>query len=67
MDSSPIHRSGEGQTALTRLFYFLGWTKGREDHTFGDIQPEGLPTIEAGKKELMRLARKYDGAGQEEE
>lgn len=61
VESSPIHRKGgEGQTALTRLFYGLGWTKGREDHTFGDIQPEDLPTIEATKKELMRLAKKYD-------
>jgi hypothetical protein len=67
VQTSPIHRNGEGQTALTRLFYCLGWTKGREEHTFGDLQPEELPTIEASKKELMRLARKYDGAGQEEE
>jgi hypothetical protein len=68
VETSPIHRKGgEGQTALTRLFYGLGWTKGREDHTFGDIQPEGLPTIEATKKELMRLARKYDGGEQEQE
>jgi hypothetical protein len=66
VETSPIHRSGEGQTALCRLFYGLGWTKGREDHTFGDIQPEGLPTLDATKKELMRLARKYDG-GQEQE
>jgi hypothetical protein len=67
VETSPIHRSGEGQTALTRLFYGLGWTKGREDHTFGDIQPEGLPTIDATKKELMRLAKKYDGGAQEQE
>ncbi len=67
VETSPIHRSGEGQTALTRLFYSLGWTKGREEHTFGDIQPEGLPTIEATKKELMRLARKYDGRTEEQE
>jgi hypothetical protein len=26
VETSPIHRSGEGQTALTRLFYGLGWT-----------------------------------------
>jgi hypothetical protein len=67
VETSPIHRSGEGQTALTRLFYGLGWTKGREDHTFGDIQPDGLPGIEANKKELMRLARKYDGGVEEQE
>jgi hypothetical protein len=61
VESSPIHRSGEGQTALTRLFYGLGWTKGREDHAYGDVQADGLPGVEAVKKELMRLARKYDG------
>jgi hypothetical protein len=61
VESSPIHRKGEGQTALTRLFYGLGWTKGREAHIFGDVQAEGLPGVEEVKKELMRLARKYDG------
>ena len=60
VESSPIHRRGEGQTALTRLFYGLGWTKGREDHTFGDVRADELPGVEAVKKELMRLARKYD-------
>jgi hypothetical protein len=67
VETSPIHRDGEGQTALTRLFYSLGWTKGREDHTYGDLQSAGLPTIESNKKELMRLARKYDGNEQEQE
>jgi hypothetical protein len=59
-ESSPIHRSGEGQTALTRLFYGLGWTKGRESHTFGNVTADDAPALEAIKKELMRLARKYD-------
>jgi Putative amidoligase enzyme len=67
VETSPIHRQGEGQTALTRLFYGLGWTKGREDHTYGDIQAEELPGIEATKKELMRLARKYDSRTEEQE
>lgn len=58
--TSPIARSGEGQTALTRLYYQLGWTKGRQPHTFGDLTGDGLPAIKATKKELMRLARKYD-------
>lgn len=58
--SSPIHRSGEGQTALTRLFYQLGWTKGRQKHTHGDVSGEGLPTIHRSKRVLMGLARKYD-------
>jgi hypothetical protein len=64
-ESSPIHRSGEGQTALTRLFYGLGWTKGRESHTFGNVTTEEAPALEAIKKELMRLARKYDKGTEE--
>lgn len=59
--TSPIHRNGEGQTALTRLFYQLGWTKGRQPHLHGDLNREGLPTLQRGKRELMRLAKKYDG------
>lgn len=58
--TSPIARKGEGQTALTRLYYQLGWTKGRQPHTFGDLTGEGLPAIADTKKELMKLARKYD-------
>jgi len=60
--TSPIHRKGEGQTALTRLFYQLGWIKGRQPHTHGDLTGEGLPPIRASKKVLMQLARKYDAA-----
>lgn len=55
-----LRRNGIGQSELTRLFYCLGWTKGRVDHTYGDIQPEGLPSLKETKPELMRLARKYD-------
>jgi hypothetical protein len=61
-ETSPIHRSGEGQTALTRLFYQLGWIKGRQPHTHGDLSGEGLPPIRASKRTLMQLARKYDAA-----
>ena len=35
--TSPIARKGEGQTAVTRLFYGLGWTKGRERKVYGDL------------------------------
>jgi hypothetical protein len=59
VESSPIHRGGEGETALTRMFYWLGWTKGREQYTFGAESDEG-PSIKACKKTLLRLARKYD-------
>ena len=58
--TSPIHRNGEGQTAMTRLFYQLGWTKGRVNKVHGGIIGEGLPTIKDSKKELIRLAKKYD-------
>jgi hypothetical protein len=59
-ESSPIHRSGEGQTAITRLFYQLGWTKGRQPHVHGDLKGQNIPALIRGKKELVRLARKYD-------
>lgn len=60
VESSPIHRAGPGQTELTRLFYQLGWIKGRQPHTHGDLTGEGLPTIQQSKRVLMKLARKYD-------
>jgi len=63
--TSPIHRSGEGQTALTRLFYQLGWTKGRQSHVHGDLRGDGIPALARVKKELMRLARKYDAPAAE--
>jgi hypothetical protein len=59
-ESSPIHRSGEGQTELTRLFYQLGWIKGRQEHVHGDLSAPGLPTMQQSKRALMKLARKYD-------
>ncbi len=55
-----VHRSGEGQTALARLFYALGWTKGRVDYVYGNLSGEALPEIAKSKKVLMQLARKYD-------
>jgi len=54
------HRSGEGQTALCRFFYAMGWTKGRVDHVFGNLIGEGLPLLQSSKRELTKLARKYD-------
>lgn len=60
--TSPMARKGEGQTQLTRLFYAIGWTKGRQNHTFGAIEADGLPTIKESKRELVRLAKKYDSA-----
>ena|ERR1019366_1624408 len=59
VESSPISRGGEGLTALNRLFYWLGWTKGREKYAFGAI--DGMPKIKTLKNKLVELARKYDG------
>lgn len=60
-DSSPIHRNGEGQTALTRLFYQLGWTKGRTSRVYGFIPAPGdMPTMKTIKREFIRLAKQYD-------
>lgn len=58
--TSPIARSGEGQTHLARLFYQLGWTKGRQSHTFGDVTCEGAPDLKAIKRKLMAMAKKFD-------
>jgi hypothetical protein len=58
--TSPIHRSGEGQTALTRLFYALGWTKGRTKIVYGSLEGPRIPSLANSKKTLMQLARKYD-------
>jgi hypothetical protein len=63
-ESSPIHRNGEGQTEVTRLFYQIGWIRGRTDYTYGALIGEGIPDLVACKKELMRLARKYDSRDQ---
>lgn len=56
-------RGSEGLSHLNRLMYWMGWTKGKESRTFGDVGvgEEGLPTLEQSKAELNRLARKYDG------
>jgi hypothetical protein len=56
VETSPIHRNGEGQTQLTRFFYAMGWTKGRQAHCFGCLAPD----FKAIKRTLMKLARKYD-------
>jgi len=62
--TSPIHRKGAGQTALTRLFYQLGWIKGRAKRYFGEVGFDiaGAPTNDECKKQLMRLAKQYDEA-----
>ncbi len=58
--TSPVHRGGEGATQLTRLFYTLGWTRGRTPREWGDIAPSDASDTARIKTELMRLARQYD-------
>ena len=58
--TSPIKRKGEGQTALTRLFYQLGWIKGRQSHTFGNVAGADAAELKSMKRAMMKMARKYD-------
>ncbi len=61
-ESSPVRKGGEGQTELNRLFFALGWNKGRTATVWGAIDtPEGCPTLADSKAKLMDLAKKYDG------
>jgi hypothetical protein len=60
--TSPVKRSGDGHTELARLFYALGWTKGREKHTFGWVDAEGAADVKETKKEMVRLAKQYDAS-----
>ncbi len=63
VETSPVKRGGEGLTALNRLFYWLGWTRGRVDSPFGVVgKDEAGPALRTCKNELVRLARKYDEA-----
>jgi hypothetical protein len=60
VETSPIARDGEGQTAVNRLFYQLGWTKGRQPHVHGNLSGENIPSLLRSKKAIMKMAAKYD-------
>lgn len=60
--STIARKSGPGATDLTRLFYALGWTAGREKRTWGLGDTPGTPSLKEIKTTLMRLARKFDAA-----
>lgn len=55
----------QGLTALNRLFYRLGWTRGMQATPFGAVATDAqdLPGLKDHKKVLRRLAKKYDAAG----
>lgn len=61
-ESSPIHRGGVGQTTLCRMFYFLGWTKGRESRVWGNLFPteDAALSVKGIKKTLMAEAKLFD-------
>ena len=61
-ENSPMKRKGEGSTQLTRLMYRLGWTRGQAKQVFGQVVAPGLPTMQASKRALLKLAKKYDAA-----
>ena len=50
--------------AMRRFFYLMGWTKGRKDYYKPECVVEGwidsLDAIKPAKRELMRLAKKFD-------
>jgi hypothetical protein len=62
VETSPIHRGGEGATEINRLFYKLGWTKGRTNYVAGNVTCDGAATVEQVKNKFNELAKKYDAA-----
>jgi len=50
--------------AMKRFFYLAGWTRGRKDYNKPVCLAEGwldrMSALKAAKRELMRLAKKYD-------
>ena len=50
-------RDGVGQTELARLFYKIGWIKGKAKNAYG--APEGT-NLKPVKKILAKMAKKYD-------
>jgi len=49
---------------MKRFFYLVGWTRGRKDYQkpvcLAEGWVDGMDALKAAKRELMRLARKYD-------
>lgn len=55
---------GEGHAELVRLFYAIGWRKNGASTkgVHGVIEGEGVPSMEAARKVLSRLATQYDAS-----
>jgi len=60
------YASDGAKGAMKRFFYLMGWTRGRKDWALPECTVEGwiadLADLKPVKKELMRLARKFDEA-----
>jgi len=58
------YASNGARGAMKRFFYLMGWTKGRKDYYKPTCLVEGwvtsLAELKPVKKELMRLAKKFD-------
>ena len=61
---STKYAGGGSAGAMKRFFYLMGWTRGRKDYYQPECKVEGwiddMGNLKATKKELMRLARKFD-------
>lgn len=60
------YASNGARGAMKRFFYLMGWTKGRKDYYKPTCMVEGwvadLADLKPVKKELMRLAKKFDAS-----
>ncbi len=61
---------GDGQRDLVYLLSRLGWLPwkswGYKGKVYGDVSPEGLPSLTESAKTLRKMAKKYDAQKQEE-
>lgn len=48
-----------GEKAAARLMSYLGWD-GSKAQKWGAIEADGVPTTEQGRREIVRLSKKYD-------
>lgn len=57
--------AGDASKALARFFYVMGWTLGKKDKSAATVEASGWvldpSALKATKKELKRLAKKFDG------
>ena len=56
--------NGDAKKSLDRFYYLMGWTLGRKDDKAAEVEASGfvadLGSMKATKRELKRLAKKFD-------